>query len=202
MVSQRFQRTLKCRNIRNIKLKKIKHLRKIKWPYYICIYLSTICKTVLYSVPLYRFHDGVSTYMLLSYVLFTILHFPSDKQLIILQDFLSILYRFTKYFFFNLLKLEKQLYVHQILTLCLNESILRLDKDNTLLYFKATTQKSDWHFQSLGRDQHLCLSHTVSMSELAWIISWTWILSFIPTILPSLMTRKNKLLLHNCIQYF
>lgn len=99
MVSQRFQRTLKCRNIRNIKLKKIKHLRKIKWPYYICIYLSTICKIVLYSVSLYGFHDGVSTYMLLSYVLFTIVHFPSDKQLIILQDFLSILYRFTKYFF-------------------------------------------------------------------------------------------------------
>ena len=103
-----------------------------------------------------------------------------------------------KAFFKNLLKLEKQLYAYKT-PLCLNEPILDLIKTTHFSILRHSPEI--WlEFQSLGRDQHLCLSHTISMSELAWIISWTWILSFIPTILPSLETSKNKPLLHNWVQ--
>lgn len=111
-------------------------------------------------------------------------------------------YAFTGFFCFTLQSIFK---IFEDLFSCISKAALhkpscsllywvhtRLDKDNTLLYFKATTQKSDWHFQSLGRDQHLCLSYTISMSELAWIISWIWILSFMPTTMPSLVTRKKQ----------
>ena len=133
MVSPRFLRTLKYRNIIiNIKLNKIEHLR---WLNYMYIYLSIICKIAWYSVPLYRFHDGVSIYMLLSNVLFTILHSPSDKQLIIWQNFLSILLSLHKVLLKNLLKLEKHIYIYQTPILWLSPYFpyLRLNKDNILL---------------------------------------------------------------------
>lgn len=125
------------------------------------IYLSIKCKIALYSVPLYRFHDGVSIYMLLSNVLFTILHSPSDKQLIIWQNFLSILLSLYKVLLKNLLKLEKHIYIYQTPILWLSPYFPYLDLIKTT-YFCSLRQQ---HRNLIGVFSHwaetnICVFHT------------------------------------------
>lgn len=92
MMSQRFQRTLKCRTrIRNIrlhtyKLKIFRQIRRIK-----SLFLLKM-KSQLYAKQSYKVWLCIDfmetpTYMLLSYVLSCILHSPNDNQFTFSQEF-------------------------------------------------------------------------------------------------------------------
>ena len=126
-----------------------------------CIYLSIICKIALYSVPLYRFHDGVSIYMLLSNVLVTILHFSKWSAINNLIEFSFHSLSLHKVLLKNLLKLEKQIYIYQTPILLLSPYFPYLDLIKTT-YFCSLRQQ---HRNLIGIFSHwaetnICAFHT------------------------------------------
>lgn len=120
----------------------------------------------LSSVALGGFLDQTPNYMLLSYGLCTILHSLNENEFVLLQDFIfhfvSLCKAFKKNLKIYLVILAKQLYINQAV-LCFTESILDLIKTTHFCILRPTTQKSDWHFQSLGRDQCMPFIHNINV---------------------------------------